>query len=58
MIMNGQFGAMEPFLEPQRAEDAIMLEGRRLEYGLTAEYIPVYDDEGAEQARSFCVSYN
>lgn len=57
MITNEQFLPTEPFLEPQRAEDAIALEGQRLKYGITAESIPVYDDEGAEQARSFCVSY-
>lgn len=41
----------------QTAEDSIMLDGRRLEYSICAEWVPVCDNEGAEQARSFCVSY-
>ncbi len=45
------------FDEPQIAEDSIVLEGKKLEYKIIAEQIPVFDDDGIEQARSFCVSY-
>ena len=47
----------EPFAVPQTAEDFITLNGKRLDYSVCAEEIPVCDDSGAEQARSFCVSY-
>ena len=47
----------EPFAVPQTAEDFITLNGKRLEYSICAEDVPVCDDSGAEQARSFCVSY-
>ncbi|MGI6075550.1 MAG: S10 family serine carboxypeptidase-like protein [Pyramidobacter sp.] len=45
------------FDSPQRAEDQIVLQGQTLKYSITAEEIPICDDDGIEQARSFCVSY-
>ena len=45
------------FDSPQRAEDRIVLQGQTLNYSITAEFIPICDDNAAEQARSFCVSY-
>ena len=47
----------EPFAAAQTAEDFITLNGKRLDYSICAEEVPVCNDEGAEQARSFCVSY-
>ncbi|MBP5212194.1 MAG: hypothetical protein J6Z30_04985, partial [Pyramidobacter sp.] len=49
-------GAKDCFV-PQTAEDFITLNGARLDYSICAEEVPVCDDSGAEQARSFCVSY-
>ena len=45
------------FDPPQAAEDQIVLEGRTLKYTVTAEEIPVYNDQGEEQALSFCAGY-
>jgi len=43
--------------QSQTFSDFITFEGRRLDYEVCAEYVPVCDDSGAEKARSFCMSY-
>ena len=42
----------------QTADDHITLGGKRMDYTVTAEEIPVCDDGGEVQAASFCVAYS